>query len=290
MDRIEKEKRRRRFLRVTLPQIGADLIKLAVIVVFMFPVWWLFVTSFKTYGEATAGGFTLWPKNFTWANYHYILFELNIDVLHFLKNSIIIIIGIIAIQLLTMVPAAYAFAKQDFFFKGELFGVVLIAFMMPVQVTFLTTYVQMAGWKLLQTLWPQILPFGANAFGMFLLRQSFKQIPDEIIESSRLDGASELKTLIHVLLPMTKATLVTIALFSFVSHWNAYFWPLAMTNTDKVRPLMLMVKQLSTSIDGEPLQWNIVMAANMLLVLPVMVLYVFLNKTILRSYGYKGVK
>ena len=119
-----------------------------------------------------------------------------------------------------MVPAAYAFAKCEFKGKNLMFGLVLIAFMTPGQITFLPIYQMMSGWGIMDTLIPQILPFMTNAFGIFLLRQYFMQVPDELIEAARLDNAGSLKIVYRLMLPMAKPAMSTVVLFSFVNHWN----------------------------------------------------------------------
>ena len=273
-----------------VPALISDFFKIVMVMVFVLPLLLFLSTAFKTNGEIVAGGLSLFPKKVTLGNFEYILNDLHIDILFYLKNSVLIIVGVMVLQFFTMIPAAYAFAKHDFFYKGQLFALILVAFMMPVQVTFITTYLLLADWNLIGTLWPQILPAGVNAFGVFMMRQAFKQIPDEIIESARLDGSNEWKTMMVIALPIVKSTLLTIALFSFVGQWNAYFWPLVMTNSEHVRPLALIVRRIATANDGEGMLWGVAMASNLFLAAPIMVVYMILNKYILRSYGYKGVK
>ena len=269
----------------------STILKIIFLILFLFPFWVLVVTSFKTHSETIANTFSLLPRKWSLEGYRYFLFDLHINVWTYLKNSIIITFTLLILQFIVMIPAAYAFAKHNFYFNGPLFGLVLISFMMPIQVTFISVYMMMAKAGLMNTYWPQILPFVAYAFGIFLLRQNFKQVPEEIIESARLDGASEAKLMLKIVTPMAKATLVTVALFSFVTYWNAYFWPLVMTQSDSVRPLSLMVKQISTNTgDGEGVHWNAVMASNLILVAPIVIMYIFANKRILKSYGYRGLK
>lgn len=140
----------------------------------------------------------------------------------------------------------------------------------------------------LNTLWPQILPFGANAFGIFLLRQNFMQIPEEVIESARMDNANEVRIMASIMMPMAKASLVTVALFSFISHWNAYFWPLVMCRTESVKPIILAIADLKNLEIG--IVWPTIMAGNTLVVLPVLVLFAFASKKIISSMAYRGVK
>ena len=199
-----------------------------------------------------------------------------------------IILSIVVIQTLVMVPAAYAFAKFDFKGKGLLFGVVLIAFMMPGQVTFIPIYYMMADFGWTNTLLPQIIPFMTNAFGIFLLRQYFMQVPDELIEAARLDNANEAQVLARIMLPMSKPGISAIALLSFVGHWNDYFWPLIMTNSDNIRPITIGVSRLKDTEGND--QWNLIMAGNMFLVLPILLMYVFASKYIINSFAYSGIK
>ena len=203
-------------------------------------------------------------------------------------NSIIITLSIVVIQLFVMVPAAYAFAKRKFPLMGILFGLVMIAFMIPEQITYISVFLMMSKVKLINTLWPQILPFGANAFGIFMLRQGFKQIPDEIVECAKLDNASELQIMTRIMLPMSKATMITIAMFSFIAHWNSYFWPLVMTMNDSVRPLTMAIERLRDAEQG--VLWNNVMASNTILVVPVIIIFLFASQKIIAAFAYKGVK
>ncbi|MEG2315434.1 MAG: carbohydrate ABC transporter permease, partial [Clostridia bacterium] len=199
---IRKDQLRRR-VRNYLPHLLWDLLKIAVVLCFVFPFFWMFVTSFKTYSEAIRTPPTMWPQVFTFDAYRSILYDMNIDMGRYGLNSVLVTAGVIVLQLIMMVPTAYAFAKFQFFGRGFLFGIVLIAFMIPVQVTFIPVYLLMSRWQMINSLWPQILPFGANAFGIFLLRQGFSQIPNEIIESAKLDHATEGQIIWNIMVPMS---------------------------------------------------------------------------------------
>ncbi len=288
LSQFMEEKQVKRRLRNYLPHLPGDVIKLIVVLAFLFPFYWMFITSFKTYSEVIRFPPTLWPKNFTFGNYTNVFLHLNVDLGRYALNSVAITLAVIVLQLVIMVPASYAFAKFKFFGKGLLFGLVLVAFMIPTQITFITVYLQMSSWGLIRTIWPQILPFGANAFGIFLLRQGFMQIPDEIVECAKLDNANEFKIMTRILLPMARSSMITIALFSFVSHWNSYFWPLVMTNSEAVRPLTLAIEKIKDAEMG--IQWNTIMTANVILVVPVLIVFVFASKKIIQAFAYKGMK
>lgn len=271
-----------------LPKLPGDLVKIFMMVIFAFPFYWMIITAFKTYGEAIQTPPSLWPQNFTFEAFTKI-FARNIDITRFALNSVVVTLSVIAIQLVVMVPAAYAFAKRRFPLQGVLFGIVLVAFMIPGQITYITTYLMMSQAKLINSLWPQILPFGANAFGIFMLRQGFKQIPDEIIESARLDNASEGQIMTRIMLPMCKSSMITIAMFSFIGTWNSYFWPLVMTNSDKYRPLTMYIEKLKQEVE-QGIMWNEIMAGNFILVVPVIIVFIFASKKIIQAFAYNGMK
>jgi sn-glycerol 3-phosphate transport system permease protein len=262
------------------------LLKAVILMVFVFPFLWMISTSLQTFEETLTFPPTWIPAFPQWINF--------VDAmkagpfLTYAKNSILVTCSIIALQLVVMIPAAYAFAKYKFVGKNVLFGMVLLAFMIPGQVTFIPVYLMLADLGLIKSLLPQIIPFMSNAFGIFLLRQYFMQIPQEIIESARLDNASEFKIIQKIMIPMSMPALATIALFSFVSHWNDYFWPLVMTDSASVRPLTMGIAMLRET-EGIS-NWHIIMAGNVVLVVPILIVYLFASKQIVKAFVYSGIK
>ncbi|AYB46484.1 carbohydrate ABC transporter permease [Paenibacillus lautus] len=262
------------------------LLKAAVLMIFIFPFLWMISTSLQTFRETMTFPPTWIPDSPQWGNFAE---AMNAGpFLTYFRNSVVVTGSIIVLQFLIMIPAAYAFAKYKFRGKTLLFGMILLAFMIPGQVTFIPVYLMMADWGLVKTLLPQIIPFVSNAFGIFLLRQYFMQIPEEIIEAARLDNASEFKIIRKVMIPMSKPALATIALFSFVSHWNDYFWPLVMTDSAAVRPLTLGIAMLRET-EGIS-NWHIIMAGNVILVVPILLVYLFCSKHIVKAFVYSGIK
>ena len=262
------------------------IVKVVIILLFIFPFLWMISISLQTQAEITTFPATILPKVPQFINY---LTAWNrAPFMTYLINSLLIVGAIIVANIIIMIPAAYAFAKYDFPGKNLLFGLVLLAFMTPLQVTFIPIYYMMADWGLLRTLWPQILPFLVDAFGIFLLRQYFMQVPDELIEAARLDNTSELSIIYKLMLPLSKAALSTSVLFSFVNHWNDYFWPMVVTSVDAIRPLTVGIASLK---DEESVtEWNVIFAGNMFLVFPILIVYIFCSKYIIRAFAYNGVK
>ncbi|WP_420819433.1 carbohydrate ABC transporter permease [Paenibacillus thalictri] len=262
------------------------LLKTAVLLIFIVPFLWMISTSLQTFEETMRFPPTLFPAWPQWSNFADAM--KSGPFLTYGKNSVIITVSIIMIQMLVMIPASYAFAKYKYAGKNVQFGLVLLAFMIPGQITFIPVYLMMADWGLGKTLLPQIIPFMTNAFGIFLLRQYFMQITEEIIEAARLDNASEFKIVWSIMLPMSKSALATIALFSFVSHWNDYFWPLIMTDSASVRPLTIGISMLRMT-EGIS-NWSIIMAGNVVLVVPILIVYLFCSKQIVKAFVYSGIK
>lgn len=261
-------------------------LKLLLIFLIAYPFIWMVFTSFKPYKETTIYPPTLLPTN--WTTEGYVKALEMVDVATFLKNSLIVSLTVLVLQYLVIVPAAYAFARCKFRFKGFFFGIVLLGFMIPQQVTFIPIYLMFSKAGLLQSLIPQILPFISNAFGIFLFRQYFMQIPEEIIEAARLDDAGELKIILRIMIPMARPAIFTIGLLSFISSWNSYFWPLIMTTKDAYRTLPIGVAMLNSQEGGR--LWNVLMAGNMFLVVPILIVYLFANKQIRKAFAYSGIK
>lgn len=272
--------------RFTVSTAVGIVLKLLLIVIFLFPFYWMVITGFKTYQETLQFPPSLWPEKIQWVNFAEVW--QSGPYLKYISNSLIVSISILLMQTLVMVPAAFAFAKYRFRGNGILFGLVMVAFMVPGQVTFISIYNMMAKAKLLRTLWPQIIPHAANAFGIFLLRQAFKQIPDELLECARLDNANELQVLTKIMLPMGKPTLVSILMLSFIGHWNDYFWPFIMSTTKDVYPLTIGIAALR-DVEGA-FAWHIIMAGNVILVLPIVIVYALFHKRIVRAFAYSGIK
>lgn len=267
------------------------LLKICACIIFAFPFYWMISTSLKTYSESIQFPPTLFPEAPSVKSY--ITVFQSMELWSFIKNTLIVTVAVMLLNFVTVVPCAYALAKYDFKGKGLLWSLIMVAKMVPTVITFIPVYIMFSklrifGEPMINSLWPQILPFGTSAFNIFLLRQNFMQIPEEVIESARLDNASELKIMLKIMLPMAKSTMVTVMLLTFISHWNAYFWPLVMCNTEEFMPISLAISRLSTLEYG--LQWPTVMAGSLILTGPVLVLFVLASKKIISSMAYRGVK
>ncbi|WP_211747069.1 carbohydrate ABC transporter permease [Paenibacillus sp. Marseille-Q4541] len=256
------------------------------VLIFALPFAWMVSTSLKTLPETMIFPPEWIPSNPQWQNF--IQAWNSGPFLHYFMNSVLISVGILVLQMLTIIPAAYAFARYEFKGSGILFGFVMVTLMIPSQLIFLPVYLELSSWNLLNTHLGLILPFASSAFGIFLLRQSFKQVPNELIEAARLDKAKEWKIMLKLMIPMARPALITFGLFSFISHWNDYFWPLVMTTNETARTLPLGIAKIRET-EGVA-TWNILMAGNLILVVPILIVFFFAQRSIIKAFVYNGVK
>ncbi len=278
-------KERNKLLEGTLN--GLDLLgKIVLILVMAFPFFWMISTALQTLQETLSVPLTIFPASPQWSNFPEVFKTIN--VFGYLKNSIIVCVSVVFIQYLIIVPCAYSLSKFDYKAKPLIFALVMLGQMIPMQITFLPIYFMFSKMGLMDTYTALIVPFISNPFGIFMLRQYFMQVPSEVIEAAKLDNASELKIMFKIMMPMVKSALVTLGLLAFISNWNNYFWPLIMTSKEAFRTLPIGIALLK---DADTLQrWNIIMAGNLLLVMPMLVLYIFASKKIRNAFVYSGIK
>ena len=260
--------------------------KCLLVVIMVFPFYWMVITAFKTQKESMIFPPTLIPSQITFESFSTVMEKIPFGL--FFKNSLIIALSVVLLQFIVVVPAAYGFAKYNFRCKNLFFAFVLLGFMLPQQITFAPSYLMFNKVGLLNSYAPMIIPFIGNAFGIFLLRQYFLQIPQEIIEAARLDDASEWKIIVRIMIPMARTAISSIGLLSFISSWNSYFWPLVMTSNNTYRTLPIGVTLLTGSEGAS--QWPIVMAGNLMMVLPILVVYGFASGKIRKAFVYSGIK
>ena len=262
------------------------IISLAVFLIFLFPFFWMLITSVKSLGEIMIFPPTLFPETIHLENY--VRAFNSMAFLKYLGNSCIVTFSVLVLQMVTVVPAAYAFSQYKFKGRNILFALTLITMMIPSQLVFLPLFILFSKLGLINTYASLILPFATSAFGIFMLRQTFNQMPKELIEAAKMDKASEWKIIYKLFLPMAKPTLVTMALLTFIVTWNDYFWPLVMTTNDMVRTLPVGVASLRNLETG--INYDVLMASNIMLTLPIIAVYFVAHKQIIKAFTYLGDK
>jgi sn-glycerol 3-phosphate transport system permease protein len=254
---------------------GAALAALA----WIFPYAWMVLTSFKTMPEIVARPTALLPDRLNLSAYREVFAAM--PVARSMALTAAMAGAIAGLQVALALPAGYALAKLRFTGRRWAFATVLVCLLVPAQATFVPVFLFFAkvGW--VDTMAALVVPFAASALGTFLVRQALLTVPDEIIEAARLDGASEWTIVYGILGPLLSPTLVSLLLVSFVFHYNDYFWPLVMTTDDAVRTLPLGVALLREQ--GTGVRWHIVMAGNVVLSLPVLALFAWAQKHLMRA-------
>ena len=259
-------------------------IVLAVVVtlIIFFPVYWLLISAVKTQAETRLPIPTFWPQEFSWGNFGEAMRR--VPFTRYFLNTFIMSVGLIILQLNVALLAAYAFAKGRFWGMNVMFFFVLAALMIPEQVIFVPVYVLMSDIGWLNTFWALIVPHGASAFGIFLLRQAFKSLNNDVLEAARIDGAGRFSILYKLLVPMAAPTVITLGVLIFISGWNSYFWPLIMTNVEHMRVLTTGIAMLRDSIRGdEHLNFHIIMAASVMAISPIVLIYSVMQKHIVSA-------
>lgn len=267
-----------------MPRLLSNLALAAVALLWIGPYAWMVSTSFKTLPEIVAAPAAPLPSGLDFAAYREV--ATSIPVGRYFFNTTAMALGIAVLQMGVALPAGFALAKLRFRGRAAAFGLVIATLLIPAQVRFVPVFVLLADVGLVNTMAGLILPFGVSALGTFLIRQGLLSIPDELIEAARMDGASELRIIYGLLPPLLKPTLVSFFLFSFVYHWNDYFWPLVMTTDDSVRTLPLGVALLREQ--GTGVRWPVVMAANVLLSAPALAVFAVAQKHLLRAVSSRA--
>ncbi len=269
-----------------MKKIGRFIIDALIVCLYLIPLYWMALTSLKTVGQSLANPPSFFVSNPQWINY--VTVFKSIPLLSMLKNSIIVTIGIMVCQAITVIPAAYAFSRFKFKGDGLLFSLVLLTMMIPAQLIFLPVFLLFSKFNLINNVLSLILPSATSAFAIFMLRQNFMQIPEELFEAAILDKASKWKIVWKIMLPIAIPTIATLGMLTFISAWNDYFWPFVLTTENAARTLPVGIVSLKNSENGLP--HHIIMAGNMILAAPVLAVFFAAQKQIIRGFTYMGDK
>ncbi|MGH2531783.1 MAG: carbohydrate ABC transporter permease [Thermomicrobiales bacterium] len=291
----------RRFVRARLGSTLAYGVVVCGAVLVAFPFLWMLLTAFKNLQESNAYPPTLLPRNWHWQNFRDAWTTPPSTLGRYLFNSALIATVGTGLQLVFCTLSAYAFARLRFPGRNALFLVVMATTMVPNEVTLIPNFVTIrsfpfaggndltgnGGIGLYDTYAGIILPGLAGAFTIFLLRQAFMQVPNDLWEAAQLDGAGSARFLVGVLLPLTLPALLTVAIFGFVARWNALLWPLIITRSEHLRPVQLAMTYYQSEFLTDH---GLVMAASVLVTLPIILLYVLVQRQFIEGIAGTGLK
>ena len=262
-----------------------------VLVISIYPILYMISTSLMTSGEASNQ--YLFPKKLMFENYSEVWSSNSFQ--RYTTHSIIISLVIVSGVLLTGIPAAYSFARINFPFRDIIFYSLLLSLMIPEIISLLPHLLIIRGdifplpfgpsW--MNTLQGLTVPFMGNIFIIFLLRQYFKKIPKESWDAARMDGSTHLYFLIKVVIPMSKPIIVTVSLFAFILAWNSFAWPLLILTRDDWFPVTVSIYSFIREVGAN---YNLLMAACLISIFPIIVLYFFTQRLFLESISNFGLK
>ena len=257
-------------------------------VIMVIPVFWMFSTSFKPEGEVMSATPKWLPENPTLSNYTTLLEKSDeFPIVRWFFNSLGIALVVTFLVLAVTSTAAYAFSRLSFRGRNVLFLVVLATMMIPAQVSLIPVFLIVQKLGLFNTYGGIVLPGLASAFGVFLLRQFFVQLPIELEEAAFLDGAGHWTVFTRVILPLSKPALATLAIFTFIGSWNDFVWPLIITNDISMRTLPVGL----TIFQGRyNLEYGLTMAAAAISTIPMIIAFLLFQRRITEGIAMQGLK
>ena len=253
----------------------------------LVPFVWIVATSFKPPSEIVRIPPTFFPENWTLESYRTIFDDPKVPLPRFYLNSALVAFGRVIITLFVSSLVGYVFAKYSFRGKNLLFGFILVQLMVPFTVIMIPSYLILVQLRLLDTLWGLVIPAMVDAFGIFLMRQFIETFPNDLIDAARIDGSSEFGIYRKIVLPNMGAALATLGIFTFMTTWNDYLWPLIVITTHEKRTLPLL-RTCDNSHHGQ--RYDLTMAASILVLIPVLVVYIFFQRWIVRGVALSGMK
>ncbi len=251
----------------------------------LFPFVWMILTSLKSLSEVQAVPPVIIPEEFLFSNYTealsrapFLVYFLNSLVIAFFSTIFVLIINSLG---------AFAFVKYDFKGKSILLTLFIATMMVPGEMLIITNFQTIAQMQLVDTRIAVFLPYVVSVFYMFLIKQFFEQIPKELYLASKIDGDSDFQFFYRVLLPISKPVLVTVSLLNIIGSWNAFLWPILVTNSEKIRTLPIGLIQFSSDAGSEV---QLLMAASTIVILPMIILFIITRKYVIGGLTQGSVK
>ncbi len=262
-----------------------ELVLAFIIIMLNMPFFWMLATSIREREEIYLFPPRLIPSKLNFEGYQYIWTL--VPFARYLYNSFFIAFTISVAKILLASLAAYAFAKVPFKGRRTVFYAFLGTMMIPFEVIVIPNYitVKILGW--LDTYYALIVPFTVGAFSIFLLRQFFLTIPQDLDDAAEIDGAGRLRYLFTIIFPLSKPALLTVGLYSFLAAWNSFLWPLIVTNRDEMRVVQIALKAMQ---ENWMIEWNALTAASTLATVPIIILFFFVQKQFLEGITITGLK
>ncbi len=270
------------------PSVGAvfrTTFLLAMTFVILAPVLWFVLSSFKDATDLGARPPKVLPSRWAFENYTEAFQAYNYT--RYFLNSVFVTVVATLLTLLINSMAAYAFAKYNFRGRDGLFVMTLAMIMIPLQVILIPIYLVVSSLGLVNTYWGMIIPAAATPTGVFIIRQYMLTIPDELIEAARIDGAGEFRIFARIVLPLCRPALAVVAIFSILWRWNDFLWPLLIAQKEELYTLPVALALLNGQL---VVPYNIVLAMSVMSIIPVLFMFVFMQRQIVQGIAQTGIK
>jgi len=265
--------------------VYAFLIAMALIV--LFPFYWMIISSLKTLEEYRLSVPTFWPQRMMLSNYADAFTTANLGTL-FINTMIVGVVSTL-LSLVITVLSAFAFARLEFKGRETLFAMLLATMMIPGELFTITNYATVSAWGWMNTYKVLIIPFLVSVFYIYLLRQNFMQIPNELYLAAKVDGTSDLKYLWKVMIPLALPTLISITILKMMGAWNSYIWPRLVANDEAHRLITNGLRNAFTDTTGD-VNYPVQMAAVAIVSAPLFLVFIFLRKYIMAGVSRSGIK
>ena len=269
--------------------IAANILKYAVLLIGAFftllPFLWMISSSFKTPAEIIKIPPVLVPAELQWQNYVEAWTAAPFG--RYLINTIIITVFTTVGVLITSVLSAFAFSRLRFPGKDLVFSLFMATLMIPGEMFIITNFLTITKLHWIDTYQAMIVPWVSNVFYIYLLTQFFLQVPDALYLAAKVDKCSDLKFMLRIMVPMNKSAITTIAILNIIGSWNSFLWPLLVTNSQEMRVLSNGLIRFQTEAGTD---YELIMAASCILVVPIILVFLFLRKYVLEGVAFNGVK
>ena len=290
---LSEEELRKYKIKKTAANIGiyAFLVIFALFVI--IPFYWMFATALRSEAELMDTQISFFPKDWLFSNFKdAIVFAANKEVNFFRLYFNTILVGLLttAGTLLTTILAAFAFARLNFKGKEVLFSILLATMMIPGEIFVITNYTTIASWDMKNTYPALVLPFIVSVFYIFFLRQTFRQIPNELYLAAKVDGTGDFKYLWKVMIPMAKSTITSVTILSMMGTWNAYVWPNLVASDKNMLLVSNGLLSVYKDVDGNGQIISFQMAAAVLVTVPLIIVFLLLRKQIMNGVSRSGIK
>ncbi len=246
-----------------------------------FPFYWMVTSALKTNDEIWRSPPTLWPEVPLWGNFSAAWNEA--PFARYMGNSIFVATSIVILQIINSGMMAYALTHMKFRLKGLFAGVILIGYMVPATAVYLPGYLVLSELHLLNSYAGLILSNCVSIFAIFLIRQAFLQVSHELVEAGEVDGASHMRILWTVLVPVTRSSFAVLALITFIDQYNNYFWPMLITKNPDLQLVSAGLRSFFVEGGAYGLQWPLIMAASAFTIAPLLLVFLLAQKTIMQS-------